>query len=365
MTDTSSPALKHMFDPARFRHIADELAAIRPGFDGTRFVALALDGLDDLALMDRLRRMTECLRATLPEDYRTALGVLRELAPRIGHGFVSMTLPDYVARYGLEDFEASMAALKDFTAYGSSEFGVRPFLKRDLLATLKVMEGWSRDESEHVRRLASEGSRSRLPWSFRIEALVKDPRPALPILQNLKADPSLYVRKSVANHLNDITKDHPGLAMDVVEGWDRGEPATAWIVGRALRTLVKKGDARALGIVGATGGDGVAVEAFGVAPAVLRLGETLVLEARLRSTVAEAERLVVDYAVHYVKRAGVGAGKVFKWKVVDLEAGGVVGLSRRQVVKDFSTRVHHEGVHRVELMVNGRVVAEGAFELRR
>ena len=133
--------------------------------------------------------------------------MLRALAPRINNRFVTLVLPEYVARYGLDDFEASMQALRDFTVYGSSEFGVRPFLRQDLARGMRFMLDWSSDGDEHVRRLASEGSRPRLPWSFRLEALVADPGPTRALLDNLRADDSLYVRKSVANHLNDIAKD--------------------------------------------------------------------------------------------------------------------------------------------------------------
>jgi 3-methyladenine DNA glycosylase AlkC len=251
MAETKAPALKEMFNAARFRAIAKEVTALYPRFDTNSFLARSLAGLDHLTLTQRLRRMTACLRTTLPPNYRRALGILNRLAPRIDRGFTTLFLPDFVGLYGLDDFETSMEALRYFTTFGSSEFAVREFLRRDLARTLTVMETWSRDPDEDVRRLASEGCRPRLPWSFRLDALTADPSPVIPILENLRDDPSLYVRKSVANHLNDIAKDHPSWVLDRMERWPLESPRTAWIAKRALRTLIKKGDRRALAVIGA------------------------------------------------------------------------------------------------------------------
>ena len=196
--------------------------------------------------------MTDCLHATLPANYHAALDRLRALAPRIDKAFVTLVLPDFVGCSGLDHFDASMAALKFFTPFGSSEFAIREFLRRDLKRTLGVMLQWSLDKDEHVRRLASGGCRPRLPWSFRLAALTADPTPVLPILENLKTDPGLYVRKSVANHLNDMTKTHPESVLELLRGWPLENPPTAWIARHALRTLIKSGHPAALHLIGAT-----------------------------------------------------------------------------------------------------------------
>lgn len=365
MSATDAPALKDWFDADRFHHVAEELSAIHPRFDAERFLSISLAELDTFTLMQRLRRMTESLHNTLPAEYRETLGILRSLAPRINHGFVTLVLPDYVGLYGLEDFDASMEALKFFTAFGSSEFAIREFLRRDLSRTLAVMEGWSRDESEAVRRLASEGCRPRLPWSFRLDALIDDPSPVAAILENLKEDPSLYVRKSVANHLNDITKDHPAWVLDRLDTWSLDNPHTAWIVKRALRTLIKKGDRRALAAIGAGAKPEVLVHDFVVQPRDVRLGERIRLAFRLESQSVQSQRLVVDYAVHYVKKSGGTSAKVFKLKELTLNAGESFQISREQSIRDFTTRVHYPGRHEVEIMVNGEILARGFFHLAR
>ncbi|MBB5036185.1 3-methyladenine DNA glycosylase AlkC [Prosthecobacter dejongeii] len=361
-----APALKDWFDPARYRHIAQEVGAIHPGFDAKKFLKLALVDLDSLSLMQRLRRTTESLHATLPSDYPRTLEILRQLAPRLGHSFVSLILPDYVALYGQPHFDLSLDALKFFTPFGSSEFAIRHFLQRDLPRTLVVMEKWSRDENDHVRRLASEGCRPRLPWSFRLEALIADPTPVLPILENLRADPSLYVRKSVANHLNDITKDHPSRVLDLLHTWPIQEnPHTAWIARHALRTLIKKGDPQALGLIGASGKPDVKIHHFTVSPKHIQLGQKIGLSLCLESQATTPQRLVVDYALHYVKKSGSTSAKVFKWKEITLAPGETLTLTRQQTIQDFTTRLHHAGHHAMEIQINGETLAKSGFELEK
>jgi len=365
MASETAPALKDWFDETRFRTIAGQLGSLHPRFDTKRFLRLSLAGLDELSLLQRLRRMSASTRESLPLDYRDSLEVLFGLAPQIDHRFVTVFLPDFVGLYGHGhgDFDASMKALKFFTPFGSSEFAIREFLKRDLRRTLAVMHEWSHDPDEHVRRLASEGCRPRLPWSFRLVELVADPAPALPILENLKADPSLYVRKSVANHLNDIARDHPDKALSVLQSWDRDHPHTAWITKRALRTLIKEGHAGALTLLGACGPPKVRVESFSTSPERIVLGEAIQLSLRLTSTAPTTRRLLIDYVVHYVKKSGGTSEKVFKWKELDLAPGETVALEKRQVIRDFTTRRHYPGRHRVEVQVNGARLVEGEFGL--
>ncbi|MDR0352907.1 MAG: DNA alkylation repair protein [Opitutaceae bacterium] len=365
---TANSALKDtLFDAGRFRLVAREAARLAPRFDAEKFLALSLDGLDRLSLMQRLRRMTEALHATLPQDFRKALGLLKKLAPRLGPGFAALAWPDFVAHHGhgRGDFEVSMEALKFFTPFGSSEFAVREFLRRDLRRTLAVMETWSRDEDEAVRRLASEGCRPRLPWAFRLDALVADPSPVAPILENLRSDPSLYVRKSVGNHLNDITKDHPEWVLRRVAGWPLENPHTAWIVRRALRTLIKRGDRRALAVVGAGEKPRVRISSFRVEPPAVRLGGRVAFSFRLESTARRAQRLVVDYAVHYVKKHGGTSAKVFKLREFTLAAGAAAEIAKSQRIQDFTTRTHHPGRHVIDVLVNGERLGGGWFDLLR
>jgi 3-methyladenine DNA glycosylase AlkC len=343
--------------------VALHVTAIYPGFDAKRFLKIALAGLDALSLMQRLRRMTHALHATLPAEYRQAVDILRTLATRIEHGFATLVLPDYIGQYGQDDFDVSMDALKYFTAFGSSEFAVREFLRKDPARALAIMEVWSRDESDAVRRLASEGSRPRLPWSFRLDAILNNPSLAAPILENLRSDHSLYVRKSVANHLNDITKSHPEWVLDRLAAWPLEDAQTAWIARHALRSLIKAGNTRALNVIGAGGIPEVKISKFAVTPRHVALGERVTLSFNLASKSQENQRLVIDYKLHYVKKSGVTSGKVFKLKELTLGGGQQVSIERSQNIRDFTTRVHYAGRHEVEILVNGTALAKGFFEL--
>jgi 3-methyladenine DNA glycosylase AlkC len=362
-TDTSAPALKEIFNRERLRHIAEQTQAVYPAFASKRFLALASEGLDALSVMQRMARVSESLHATLPADFPAALAILQDLAPRLNSGFVCLCLPQFVASYGGDHFDLSMQALKYFTCFGSSEFAIRHFLLADLERTLPYLHEWASDDNEHIRRLASEGSRPRLPWSFRLARLQADPLLAWPILETLKADPSLYVRKSVANHLNDISKDHPDLLLTQLENWSQANPRTAWIIRHALRSLIKQGNRRALALLGAGEPAQVDLTALAVTPEQLPLGQTMTLSFTLKSTSAAAQRLVVDYAIDYVKASGKSASKVFKLKTLDLAPGAMVVLSRSQQIRELTTRKHYYGHHAVHVLVNGERLGTTGFDL--
>jgi 3-methyladenine DNA glycosylase AlkC len=354
--------MKHWFDEVFYQRTAAQLSALHPRFDSDRFLAHALDGLEQRELMARLHRCAEAFHLALALPFAEQLSVLRAHAAQIGHNFAAIWPCAHVAAQGLDRPDLALPALRDLTRHGSAEFAIRPFLARDLAGTLAMMREWAASDDEHVRRLASEGCRPRLPWGERLRDLVADPTPALPILETLRADPSLYVRKSVANHLNDIAKDHPERVLDLVSGWNRSDARTAWIVRHALRTLIKRGHPRALALLGA-GARPRLRATLAVSPRRIRLGDTITFSAELRSDSARAQSLIVDYVVHYARAGGRASAKVFKWASVELGPRQVLRLTKRQTIRDFSTRRHHPGRHRVELQVNGRRLAETAFTL--
>ncbi|MCA8325073.1 DNA alkylation repair protein [Burkholderia cepacia] len=367
MTTTQVPVpLKESLGKRQFHALSDALHSIEPAFDRPAFLATALEGLDGLTLMERVRRASLAIDTgarPLPGGYDAVLALLQEAAPRLGRGFVSLIAPDYVGQYGRHAFDRSMDALKYFTPFGTSEFAVREFLRIDPARALATMEAWSHDTDDAVRRLASEGSRPRLPWSFRLRDIEADPSLAARILDNLRSDPSAYVRRSVANHLNDVAKTHPAWVLDRAERWGGDHPHTRWIVRHALRTLVKQGNARALAILGADSAPRLEIGPFGVTPAQVVLGESITLACELQSTAETAQRLVVDYRIAYVKQNGDASPKVFKLKGLTLEPGQRVTLQHSRPMRDFTTRRHYAGRHEVELIVNGQVVARSFFEL--
>jgi 3-methyladenine DNA glycosylase AlkC len=363
MPEDSHPAqLKDWFDEKRYQSLARELAALAKPFRKKVFLQMALNGLEQRTLMQRLHQCAVAVDAALPGSFREKVEVLHTLAPRIEHGFVAIFLSDFVASFGLHDFDFSLEALCEFTKHGSAEFAVRPFLMADQKRALKTMRRWAEDDCEHVRRLASEGSRPRLPWGMRLPALVADPSPSAPILEALKGDEALYVRKSVSNHLNDITKDHPEWVVERLEGWDLRDERQSWIAKHACRTLIKRGHPRALQLFGFA--EGADVDAMlTVSPKSLSLGQRLRLSTTVTSTARKPQRLVIDYVIHYVKASGGSAAKVFKWTETELKGGDKLELSKTQEIRDFTTRKHYPGNHKVELQINGQRVASAAFDL--
>jgi 3-methyladenine DNA glycosylase AlkC len=362
-TEPHPAQLKDWFDENRHHRLAQDLKALSKDFRHQEFLNLTLDGLEARSLMQRLHQCALAADATLPGSYRQKARLLQKLAPKIGHSFVAIFTCDFIATFGLEDFDFSMEALRTLTRFGSAEFAVRPFIAADPARALAIMHLWSHDPCEHVRRLASEGSRPRLPWGMKLKPLIQDPSLSAPILDSLREDPSAYVRRSVANHLNDITKDHPEWVLEKLEAWGSKHEATRWIARHACRTLIKQGHARALRLFGFSQQAEIQAH-LKITPKKLHLGDRLHLEVTLQSTRDEPQSVAVDYIIHYVKQSGAAFQKVFKWKEAILPGLSRITLQKSQVIRDFTTRKHYPGHHIVELQVNGDRVAKAGFDLR-
>ncbi|WBV45065.1 DNA alkylation repair protein [Pseudoroseomonas cervicalis] len=352
-----------MLGPAALRAIAAAGVAASPRFDRDRFLAAAGQGLEALSIMQRVRHIADALQGALPRDLAAALPILRAMGPHLTQGFQAVAVSEYAARFGLPAFDEALETIAALTRYGSGEFAVRPFLAADPARSLARMQDWARHEDAHRRRLASEGSRPRLPWAGRVPALQADPTLAAPILEALKADPSPYVRRSVANHLNDISRERPGWVLDRLAQWDQQDPGTRWIVRHALRSLIKAGDTRALALIGAGGAPQVEMLDFSITPETLTLGGRITLRAELLSRADTPQKLVVDYRIHYVRAGGRSGAKVFKLRTFLLAPGAQASLATGQEIRDFSTRRHCPGQHRVELLVNGQAMAQASFAL--
>jgi 3-methyladenine DNA glycosylase AlkC len=356
--------LKEMFNKPFYRHFANSFAQADKHFNAEAFIKDVTAEMHSLELNGRLRNTSVVLKKYLPADYKKAIEVLYRAAPMLKTGYTALVLPDFVALYGTDHFDLSMEALKRFTVMGSSEFAVRVFLKNDLAKTLKVMNTWAEDASHHVRRLASEGSRPRLPWSFKLEQIIKEPTRTTPILEKLKADEELYVKKSVANHLNDISKDNAAYMLQLVKSWDSSNPHTGWIIKHASRTLIKKGDKDSLAIFNFEKNVKVGFSGFKLNKSTIRLGEELQFEFDLTSEKKTPQKLVIDYAIHYAKAARDSSRKVFKLKEVTLAPGQSIHIVKKQVFKDMTTRKHHPGKHVIDIMVNGKVMGSKTFNLK-
>jgi 3-methyladenine DNA glycosylase AlkC len=359
--------LKNLLHPALVRAMAEIIAANAPSFDRDRFTALATDGIESLELMERAALIRDALFATLPENFPEAAAILAASLPTTGKigltGWMLLPINQFIAARGIRDFDIGLDLLKALTPHFTAEFGIRQFIHQDQQRALATITGWVDDANHHVRRLASEGTRPRLPWAMRLPQLIKDPSPILPILTALMDDPEDYVRRSVANSLNDIAKDHPDLVASFIAEHIEGASAERrWLLKHASRTLLKKGHARALANFGFGAAASLECNLLLANPAVL-FGEGLDFEIRLRNAGDIAQSLMIDYAIHHVKADGSLSPKVFKWKTVTLEAGEDHIVQRRHAMRPITTRRYYPGEHRIVILVNGTETASGNFVL--
>lgn len=342
--------------------LANTVHQIYPAFDTLRFLSDIDDGAwGDRELKDRMHHTTRCLAAGLPSDYAEALAILKAVAPQVT-GFEAMTFPDFVEMYGLDYWDLSMSALAYFTPYGSAEFAVRPFLHADPERGMAYMSEWAEHPNPHVRRLASEGCRPRLPWGMALPRFKQDPSPILPVLERLKDDESEFVRRSVANNLNDIAKDHPDLTLDIAERWYGHSARTDQIVKHACRSLLKAGHPRAMRLFGFGAPGQVTVQGLRVADQPLTIGEDLVFEFELHVAGEQARALRLEYIIHYANARGGQGRKVYLHSEKSYEPG-VYRVRKRHSLADRSTRKHHPGAHMVSVVVNGETLASAPFEL--
>ncbi len=370
---------KNLLNAALVRAAGAALSRHASDFDGQRFARVALKGLDALEMKARAMQIADALEATLPSDFDAACRAIEAaLAPPIDvdgvaavrddhsqglAGWIVWPLGEFVARRGLDEPVRALQALHALTQRLTAEFAIRPLIVRHPQLALDTLLRWTRDDSAHVRRLCSEGSRPRLPWGLRLKALVLDPTPTLPILEALQDDPSAYVRRSVANHLNDIAKDHPALVVDWVRRHrPEAAPERRALLAHASRTLIKQGHAGMLAQWEA--GRRYAGEAtLRIAPRRVAVGDGVGLTLALRSTSRRAQKLLIDYSVHHVKADGSTSAKVFKGWKLDLAPGEERSLTKKHSFKPVTTRRYHPGRHTIEISINGRVVASAACML--
>jgi 3-methyladenine DNA glycosylase AlkC len=358
-------ALKNMYTPELLNTFADEVCNVYPAFEKVRFLDAVFDeGWNQRELKERYRHITQVLSSRLPEDYVEAIDILELLSGKF-KGFPFIFFPDFVQVFGLEHWDTSICALRRFTPMNSSEFAVRPFIERDPDRMLGIMLDWTKDPDEHVRRLASEGCRPRLPWAPQLKFLQADPSLILPILEELKTDESEYVRRSVANNLNDISKDHPDLVLRIASEWLGKDPRTNWIIRHGCRSLLKKGVPDALRLFG------FGSEQLGVAPNVeisgltlskdtVSIGEELTFTFHLTSE--ERASFRIQFGIDYVKATGRTSQKRFHLSEKK-QFTGTESFERRISFKDLSTRKHYPGTHRLAILINGQETAAVAFEV--
>ena len=349
------------------RPLLEKLAGLLSEQDSTFQPDIFLDQVFDetwesLELKQRMSHIARVMQKTITHSYKMQLKILYPVAEEANTGFLGMVFPDFVEQFGMDDWDLSIPALEWFTRFASSEFAVRPFILKDQSRMMKQMLEWSKHENYHVRRLSSEGCRPRLPWAMALPALKKDPAPILPILENLKEDPEDYVRRSVANNLNDISKDNPELVIRIAKEWLGNNPETDWIVKHACRSLLKRGNTEVLTLFGFENPYKVKIANPGLKQKKIKIGDDLEFQFDLETTAKCLGKIRLEYAIDYVKKNGKLSTKVFQISESEIESK-TKSFTRKQSFKDLTTRKHNPGTHRLKIIVNGIEKWQMTFEV--
>ncbi len=369
--------LKNLFNHDVIAGMAWHFKSHWPQFDADGFVAAASNNLETLELKARSDQITDAMIQYLPNAFQKAAAImLASLGPpsvndtftsalgtRGITGWAVIPMTNYVGRQGGEYFDLSMTLFKEMTRRASSEFGIRLFLLKSPKKTLSVLKTWATDKNQHVRRLVSEGTRPRLPWAMNLPAFIKDPSPVIELLNMLKDDDKEYVRRSVANNLNSIAKDHPDVVADIAEKWMKGaSPDRTKLIRHACRTLIKNGHQKALLALGYR--PPIIQRAnIDILTPIVQFGHTLKFSLSVYSNADHDQSLIIDYAIHHKKANGKTSPKVFKWRTTILPAQEMLNAIKIHAIKKISTRVYYPGVHTVEVIVNGVSVGSAEFQL--
>lgn len=370
MTENSK-LFKDVFFKAEFiNEFSAALAHALPGFNKASFKRRVFNkAWQTKELKQRVSHIVEVLHDMLPENYPEALAIImaviehlkQQEIKEISYGYVC--LPEYIERYGLEHYKESLKAIEQLTQFITCEFAVRPFIIRYEDKMMKQMLKWSKHKNAKVRRLASEGCRPRLPWAMALPDFKKDPAPILPILENMKTDEDVWVQKTVANNLNDISKDNPELAKGIFRNWLGDNKTTNWIVKHAARTLLKKGDNEVLEMFGLGADKNIRLSNFKITTPVIKVGEHLLFTCSVSNKAKQAKTIRVEYAIHYLLANGKHTKKVFKISEKEYAAGTTTDIERKQSFKPITTRVYYPGIQKLSVILNGQESDKLEFEL--
>ena len=355
--------LRNLIDRKYVSEVGKELKLLIPNVSIECFVQRTMISWSDLGLNQRVSALRRSMEFYLPDEYNEAREYILMLAPKLNSGYAAVFIPEYISRKGLDSPNEALEDLAYVTRFSTSEFAIRPFLEKYPEQSMQQMLAWTSDENEHVRRLTSEGCRPRLPWGGSLKNFIQDPSPIFPILEKLKSDSSLYVRKSVANNLNDISKDHPGRVLEIAQKWAGHSKHTDWILKRGLRSLLKEGRPEALQLFGYGIGNQFELQNVSFSSSEIEWESHLFWEFEVKNPKTEQMKLRLEYKMHFKRKHGSNA-KVFQIGEYELNPNESLQLQRKHSFKELSTRKHQPGVHKIELMVNGLARFEHSFTLK-
>jgi len=361
--------LKNLYSPIFYERLSESLLRTVPSFDKQKFISLIYtDDFQNKELKERMRHTTQALHPFLPKDFSKAVKSLETIMNGLrqdGSGedrLEWMFFPDYIETYGIGDYENAVKALEFTTQFISCEFAVRPFILKYGSKMISQMLKWSLHKNHKVRRLASEGSRPRLPWAMAIPTLKKDPSPILPILENLKSDVSESVRRSVANSLNDIAKDHPQIVLEIAKKWHGQSKETDAIIKHGSRTLLKQGHTEILKHYGLESVN-LSITNFEILTPEVNMGGNLEFSFTIKNNQSDNQTVRLEYAIYYLKANGQLAKKVFKISEKVFPGDAAIKVHRKQSFRLITTRKFYSGTHQLSIIVNGEEKVTGHFDL--
>lgn len=360
---------KDIYNEAFFDDFADNLKIVIEDFDKNNFLSKIMDeNWVNKELKQRVRHISKVLREILPNSYEQSVSIIVELLKLSRKNQMDLSLeylffPDFIEQYGLESYDASIQAIEQITQFISCEFSVRPFIVKYPNEMMEQMLTWSLHSHYKVRRLASEGSRPRLPWAMALPKLKDNPQPIFQILNNLKNDESDFVRRSVANNLNDISKDSPEAVIQIANRWKGESEYTDWIIKHGCRTLLKQGNLEVMRLFGFGSIDEIEVHNFSVLTPKIKIGQVLEFEFQLENKHNTKTKIRLEYGIYYQKSNGSLSKKVFKISEKYYAGNSSTNIIRKQSFKVITTRKFYCGIHQVSLIVNGREVQNKDFEL--
>lgn len=362
--------LKNMYNPAFYNKLADQLSQIINSFNIQAFLEDIFDSNWNIKeLKDRMRHTADILAKNLPNSFKESAPLILALTQLAKEnqtkwdGFLYMFIPDYIERYGINYFQIACPLLEEVTQLSSCEFAVRPFIIKYEMQMTDQMIQWSLHENHHVRRLASEGIRPRLPWAMALPLFKKDPRTILPILENLKNDASEYVRKSVANNLNDITKDNPDIILSLIKKWKNLSNETDWIIKHGTRTLLKQGHPEIIAFYGLNQSNDITINQFDIKTPIVSIGTNLNFEFKLKNSDTKAHLVRLEYAIYYLRKNNTYSKKVFKISEKEIASESKTIIKRKQSFKIISTRKFYPGTQKISIIINGLEKGILEFEL--
>jgi 3-methyladenine DNA glycosylase AlkC len=355
--------LKNLYTQTRLATLANIVSKQYKPFNETAFLNDVFNQQwPTLELKQRIRHISQSLHKHLPVEYAKQIHILKPVSQEFS-GFLALIFPDFVAVYGLDNYVISIDALEHFTQYSSSEFAVRPFIMKYEKQMVQQHLVWAKHPNHHIRRLASEGIRPRLPWATALPQFKKDPTALLPILELLKQDESEYVRKSVANNLNDISKDHADIVLSIVKKWQGLSPETNWIVKHASRGLLKQGHTEALMVFGLNNKLNAVLTKLKISNPKPTIGERFEFSCSITLQEKKAHQVRIEYKLYFMKANGKQSGKIFQIGTYNMKPKEKLEIKRTHAFIDLTTRKHHKGEHKLVIVLNGKETAEVPFIL--